>query len=61
MNLIMVERTNNVLFKETYDFNDYEDWIRCVEQDEQMRNVQFTSKKSSRIFDVFHLNIETKT
>jgi hypothetical protein len=49
------------LFGKTFDFDDYEDWIKCVEQDEHMRNVQFTFKKSSKIYNIFHLNIETKT
>ncbi len=61
MNLILVEHTNNVLFRKTSNFDDYEDWIRSVEHDEHMKNVQFTFKKYSPIFDVFDLNIESKT
>ncbi len=58
---MLAEWTNNVLFGKISNSNDYEDQIRCVEQDEHMRNVLFTSKKSSPIFDVFHLDIEIKT
>jgi hypothetical protein len=57
----MAKQTNNVLFGKTSNSNDYEDWIRCVEQDEHMRNVQFTFEKYSPIFDVFDLDIESKT
>ncbi len=39
MNLILAKWTNNVLFGKTVDSDDYENWIRCVEQDEHMRNV----------------------
>ncbi len=53
MNLTLVERIKNVLFGETSDFDDYEDWIKCVEYDEHMKNVQFTSKKSSPVLTSF--------
>jgi hypothetical protein len=53
MNLILAKWINNVLFGKTFDSNDYDDWIRCVEQDEHMRNVQFTSKRSSLLSDFF--------
>jgi hypothetical protein len=38
MNLILEEWVDNVLFEETFRSDDYEDWMRCVEHDELLRN-----------------------
>jgi len=37
MNLMFEKHANNVMFSEIFDYNDFEDWMRCVRHDEKRR------------------------
>jgi len=41
MNLILEEQANNVMFRDIIEYEDYEDWIRCVVEDEQRKMNNF--------------------
>ncbi len=41
MNLIFEEQANNVIFGEIFNYDDFEDQMRCVAQDENRKNEQF--------------------
>jgi hypothetical protein len=37
MNLMLEEHANNGMFGEIFDYNDFEDWRRCVRHDEKRK------------------------
>jgi hypothetical protein len=39
MNLILDEHVNNVFFEDIFESNNFGDWLRCVEQNQEQRNV----------------------
>ncbi len=47
MNLIFEKQVNNVNFGERFDYDDFEDQMQCVAQDEDRRNEQFIVKKGT--------------
>jgi hypothetical protein len=46
MNLILEEQADNVMFGDISEFEDYEDWIRYIVEDEERRNEQFLNATS---------------
>jgi hypothetical protein len=46
MNLILEEQVDNVMFGDISEFEDYEDWIRYIVEDEERRNEQFLNATS---------------
>lgn len=56
MSLILKEYTNNVFFGEVSDSNNFEDWMKFIEGDEDHENKQFIFAKFSHISYVFQLN-----
>jgi hypothetical protein len=60
MNLILEEQADNVMFGDITEYEDYEDWIRCVAKDEKRRNEQFLNVRSVQVSNVFQLNASTK-
>jgi hypothetical protein len=46
MNLILEEHADNVMFGDISEFEDYEDWIRYIVEDEERRNEQFLNATS---------------
>lgn len=56
MNLILKEQTDNVVFGDIFEYQDYEDWIRCVVEDEKRKNEQFLDATSVQVSNVFELD-----
>ncbi len=60
MNLILKEQTNNVVFGDIFEYQDYEDWIRCVVEDEKMKNEQIFYATFVQVSNVFELDASSK-
>lgn len=61
MNLILKEQTDNVVFGDIFEYQDYEDWIKCVVEDEKRKNEQFLDATSVQVSNVFELYASSKT
>ncbi len=60
MNLILEEHADNVMFGDISEFEDYEDWIRYIVEDEERRNEQFLNATSIQVSNVFQLDASSK-
>jgi hypothetical protein len=41
------------MFEDIFEFDDYEDWIKCIVKDEEKRNESFLIATSVHISNVF--------
>jgi len=58
MNLFFEKQVNKVVFGEFFYFDDFEDWLRCVNQGEERRNEQHMEAKGKDVLNIFQLDIE---
>jgi hypothetical protein len=58
VNLLLEEQTNNIIYGELLDFEDFEDWIRCVSGEEERRNEIFVGKPAIKLLHIFQLGLE---
>ncbi len=61
MNLLLEEQVNKIMFGEITNFNDFEDWLCCVNQDEERKNEQFEVIKGKDVSNIFQPNIESNS
>ncbi len=45
INLLLEEQTNNLIFGELSDSNDFEDYLKCVDEEEHKRNEIFFNER----------------
>lgn len=45
MNLLLKNQTKNTIFGEISDYEDYEDWMKCVSKEEDVHKVAHHSKQ----------------
>jgi hypothetical protein len=57
INLLLEEQTNNLVFGKLSDLDDFEDYLKCVDEEEQRRNEIFFNKRVKENYRiVFHLD-----
>jgi hypothetical protein len=57
MNLLLEEQANRVLFGKNSNSDDFEDWMRCADQNEEKWNEQFKVAKGKNVSNIFQFDV----
>jgi len=59
MNFLLGKQADRVLFGKNSNFDDFEDWMWCANQNEERWNEQFKVAKRKDVSNIFQFDVES--